>query len=253
MGDENFTFVKSDIYRTRKLKECVEKSDVVISLAAICNPSLYTTIPLRVIENNFTQPLEIVSLCTTMKKRLIHFSTCEVYGRTMASYAEKGASFPIELFNEETSPFVLGPIGLQRWTYACAKQLHERVIYANGLENGLRFTIIRPFNFIGPHMDFIPGVDGVGLPRVIACFMEALLFKKPLKLVDGGKNRRCFTYIDDAIDAIMAIIEKTGKSGWADFQCGQPRQRMYHCTACPSAWLIVIRKLRAQTTVKKLK
>ena len=222
LGDENFTFVKSDIYRTKKLKESIEKSDVVISLAAMCNPSLYNTVPLRVIENNFTQPLEIVSLCTTMKKRLIHFSTCEVYGRTMASYAEKGASFPVEAFKEDVSPFVLGPIGLQRWTYACAKQLHERVIYANGLENGLKYTIVRPFNFIGPHMDFIPGVDGVGLPRVIACFMEALLFRKQLKLVDGGKSRRCFTYIDDAIDAIMAIIQKPGKADAQIFNVGNP-------------------------------
>jgi UDP-apiose/xylose synthase len=157
-----------------------------------------------------------------MKKRLIHFSTCEVYGRTMASYSENGASSPIEAFNEDASPFVLGPINLQRWTYACAKQLHERVIYANGLENGLRFTIVRPFNFIGPRMDFIPGVDGFGLPRVIACFMEALLCKKPLKLVDGGKNRRCFTYIDDAVDAIMAIIHRPEKSDGEIFNVGNP-------------------------------
>jgi UDP-apiose/xylose synthase len=223
LSDGNLIYVNADIYRSKKkLKEYIGKSDVVISLAALCNPSLYTTVPLRVIENNFTQPIEIVSLCATMKKRLIHFSTCEVYGRTIASYAKNGASFPVEKFNEDSSPFVLGPIGLQRWTYACAKQLHERVIYANGLDNGLRFTIVRPFNFIGPRMDFIPGVDGVGLPRVIACFMEALLFKKPLKLVDGGKSRRCFTYIDDAIDAIMAIIQRPEKADGEIFNVGNP-------------------------------
>jgi len=73
-------------------------------------------------------------------------------------------------------------------------------------------------------MDFIPGVDGEGLPRVIACFMEALLFKKPLQLVDGGKSRRCFTYIDDAIDAIMAIIQKPEKADGEIFNVGKPRQ-----------------------------
>jgi UDP-apiose/xylose synthase len=222
LPDKKFSFVKADIYHSNKLRECIEKSDVILSLAALCNPSLYNTMPLRVIENNFTQPLEIVSLCATMRKRLIHFSTCEVYGRTLASYAGNGASPPVEAFSEDASPFVLGPIGLQRWTYACAKQLHERVIYANGLENGLKFTIVRPFNFIGPRMDFIPGLDGEGLPRVIACFMEALLFKKPLKLVDGGKSRRCFTYIDDALDAIMAIIQRPGKADGEIFNVGNP-------------------------------
>lgn len=43
---------------------------------------------------------------------------------------------------------------------------------AEGAENGLEFTIVRPFNWIGPRMDFIPGIDGPseGVPRVLACF-----------------------------------------------------------------------------------
>jgi len=45
-------------------------------------------------------------------------------------------------------------------------------ILAEGAENGLEFTIVRPFNWIGPRMDFIPGIDGPseGVPRVLACF-----------------------------------------------------------------------------------
>ena len=43
---------------------------------------------------------------------------------------------------------------------------------AEGAENGMDFTIVRPFNWIGPRMDFIPGIDGPseGVPRVLACF-----------------------------------------------------------------------------------
>jgi len=45
-------------------------------------------------------------------------------------------------------------------------------VTAEGAENGLEFTIVRPFNWIGPRMDFIPGIDGPseGVPRVLACF-----------------------------------------------------------------------------------
>ena len=45
-----------------------------------------------------------------------------------------------------------------------------------GAENGLNFTIVRPFNWIGPRMDFIPGIDGPadGVPRVLACFSTVL-------------------------------------------------------------------------------
>ncbi len=46
------------------------------------------------------------------------------------------------------------------------------VFAAEGAENDLEFTIVRPFNWIGPRMDFIPGIDGPSesVPRVLACF-----------------------------------------------------------------------------------
>jgi UDP-apiose/xylose synthase len=145
-----------------------------------------------------------------------------VYGRTVESYSKSPQECGPSPFHEDTTPLLLGPVGAQRWSYACAKQLLERAIVALYFEKGLDYTIIRPFNFIGPRMDFIPGIDGEGLPRVVACFMEALFSGKPLKLVDGGKNRRSFTFIDDAIDAIDAIISKPEKSKGQIFNIGNP-------------------------------
>ena len=51
------------------------------------------------------------------------------------------------------------------------------LLTAEGAENGLEFTIVRPFNWIGPRMDFIPGIDGPseGVPRVLACFSNVSL------------------------------------------------------------------------------
>ena len=56
-------------------------------------------------------------------------------------------------------------------------KLHLIIFSAEGAENGLDFTIVRPFNWIGPRMDFIPGVDGPseGVPRVLACFSNVSL------------------------------------------------------------------------------
>ena len=45
-------------------------------------------------------------------------------------------------------------------------------------------------------MDFIAGVDGEGIPRVLACFMRALLAGEPLPLVEGGRQRRAFIYVE---------------------------------------------------------
>ena len=52
-------------------------------------------------------------------------------------------------------------------------------VTAEGAENGLEFTIVRPFNWIGPRMDFIPGIDGPseGVPRVLACFSNVSSIK----------------------------------------------------------------------------
>jgi UDP-apiose/xylose synthase len=221
-----FDYVKMDVSNSKELIRFIDRSDCVISLAALCNPSLYTIIPIDVINSNFTYPAEIATLCSQMRKRFIHFSTCEVYGKTIISVANEQGEHSAHKYNpilwEDSTQLILGPIHAQRWSYACAKQLLERFIYAQGMQNGLEYTIIRPFNFIGPAMDYIPGLDGDGVPRVIACFMEALLKREPLRLVDGGANRRCFTFIDDAIDAVMTILENPEISRNRIFNIGNP-------------------------------
>jgi UDP-apiose/xylose synthase len=55
-------------------------------------------------------------------------------------------------------------------------------------------------------MDYISGRDGLGVPRVFACFMEALLDSKPMRLVDGGHAKRAITSIHDAIEALFLIL-----------------------------------------------
>jgi UDP-apiose/xylose synthase len=226
LGNTDFEFLESNIYTNPTVVSCIENSEIVISLAALCNPSMYNTIPVEVIESNFIQPVEIIKLCSNLKKWLIHFSTSEVYGKTVLSQLPSGikeVTVSVD-FAEDSTPLILGPVQAQRWSYACAKQLSERLIYAYAQQKGLEYTIIRPFNFIGPGMDYIPGIDGEGVPRVLACFMESLMFKKPLQLVDEGKNLRVFTYIDDAIDAIMRIIECQAKGHI--FNIGNPDNEM---------------------------
>ncbi|MGV0314326.1 NAD-dependent epimerase/dehydratase family protein [Enterobacter cloacae] len=52
-------------------------------------------------------------------------------------------------FDEDTSNLVVGPINKQRWIYSVSKQLLDRVIWAYGEKEGLRFTLFRPFNWMG--------------------------------------------------------------------------------------------------------
>ncbi|RWA55877.1 hypothetical protein AU476_05765 [Cupriavidus sp. UYMSc13B] len=115
----------------------IRKCDVVLPLVAIATPATYVRQPLRVFELDFEANLPIVRAAVKYGKHLVFPSTSEVYG--MCSDEE---------FDPEASPLVYGPINKPRWIYACSKQLMDRVIHAYGMEQGLNYTLFRPFNWI---------------------------------------------------------------------------------------------------------
>ena len=144
--------------------------------------------------------------CAKYKKRIVQFSTCEVYGITAAQCVGKG---PMELpcpFAEDTTPLIMGPVNEQRWIYACAKQLLERVLHAYGLQEGLNWTVIRPFNFVGERIDYLPS-EKAGCPRLFSHLIDSLLYGHPIRLVDGGKALRGYTHISEAVECIMRILD----------------------------------------------
>ncbi|KAF4376752.1 hypothetical protein F8388_025623 [Cannabis sativa] len=249
---DRIQFHRLNIKHDSRLEGLIKMADLTINLAAICTPADYNTRPLDTIYSNFIDALPVVKYCSENNKRLIHFSTCEVYGKTIGSFLPKDSPLRQYAFvlytqsdmfkemrvmlddpeyyvlKEDTSPCIFGAIDKQRWSYACAKQLIERLIYAEGAENGLEFTIVRPFNWIGPRMDFIPGIDGPseGVPRVLACFSNNLLRREPLKLVDGGESQRTFIYIKDAIEAVLLMIENPARANGHIFNVGNPNNEV---------------------------
>jgi len=80
------------------------------------------------------------------------------------------------------------------------------VIHAYGLERGLRYTLFRPFNWIGGGLDSID-TPKEGSSRVVTQFFGHIVRGEPIRLVDGGLQRRSFTFVDDGIAALMKIIE----------------------------------------------
>ena len=215
IGSSRFHFVEGDIGINKEWIEYhVKKCDVVMPLVAIATPATYVREPLRVFELDFEENLAIVRLCVKYNKRLLFPSTSEVYG--MCTDKE---------FDEDESPLILGPIKMQRWIYSASKQLLDRVIWAYGFERGLKFTCFRPFNWIGPKLDELTSdPEKEGSSRVVTQFISSLIKGEPIRLVDGGLQRRCFTYIDDGIECLVKIIEnKEGKFNGEIFNIGNPR------------------------------
>jgi nucleoside-diphosphate-sugar epimerase len=180
-------------------------------LVAVATPATYVQNPLRVFELDFEANLPIIKDAVKYKKHLIWPSTSEVYGMSKDT--------PFDPYESELT---YGPINKQRWIYACAKQMMDRVIAAYGQEQGFNYTLFRPFNWVGPGLDKI-STQKEGSPRVITQFLSNIVFGNNLQLVDGGEQRRCFTYIDDGISALMKIIEnKDGIATGKIYNIGNP-------------------------------
>ena len=199
LGKPNFFFSEGDISIHREWIEYhIRKCDMVLPLVAIATPIEYVRNPLRVFELDFEENLRVVRYCVKDGKRVIFPSTSEVYG--MCDEKE---------FDEDQSKLVLGPIRIQRWIYSCSKQLLDRVIWAYGSHGGLKFTLFRPFNWIGPRLDSLTSAR-VGSSRAITQLILNLVEGSPILLIDGGRQKRCFTDIRDGIEGLFRAIENEG-------------------------------------------
>jgi len=216
LAEPRFHFFEGDITINREWIEYhIRKCDTVLPLVAIATPATYVKEPLRVFELDFEANLPIVRACVRHKKRLVFPSTSEVYGMS-----------PDRQFDPENSPLVYGPINKQRWIYACSKQLMDRVIWAYGEKEGLDFTLFRPFNWIGSGLDSLATAKE-GSSRVVTQFFGHIVRGEKINLVDGGRQKRAFTYIDDGIDALMAIIaNKAGIASRNIYNIGNPRNNI---------------------------
>lgn len=197
-SDPAFHYLEGDIsIHSEWIEYHIKKCDVVVPLVAIATPVEYTRNPLRVFELDFEENLKIVRYCVRYGKRLVFPSTSEVYGMCTD-----------ERFDEDRSNLIVGPINKQRWIYSASKQLLDRVIWAYG-QKGLKFTLFRPFNWMGPRLDRLDSAR-IGSSRAITQLILNLVEGTPIKLVDGGAQKRCFTDVDDGIEALFRIVKNRG-------------------------------------------
>jgi len=207
-----FHFFEGDITINREWVEYhVKKCDVVLPLVAIATPATYVRDPLAVFELDFEANLPIIRACVRYRKRVVFPSTSEVYGMC-----------PDPEFHPYESNLVLGPLTKPRWIYSCSKQLLDRVIAAYGQQQGLDYTLFRPFNWIGPGLDSLH-TPKEGSSRVVTQFLGHIARGEPIRLVDGGQQRRSFTDVRDGVTALLRIIEnRDGVASGRIYNIGNP-------------------------------
>lgn len=165
----------------------VRKADVVFHLAAAVGVELVVNDPVRTIRTNIDGSANVIKAAAGHDKRLIIASTSEVYGK---SEREKFA---------ETDDLLIGSPEHSRWSYACSKLLDEFYLMAYHQTTGLRGTVVRFFNTVGPRQT---GKYGMVVPR----FVGRALRGEPLQLYGDGGQSRCFCHVDDVIRALLLLL-----------------------------------------------
>uniref|UniRef100_A0A251TIS2 Uncharacterized protein n=1 Tax=Helianthus annuus TaxID=4232 RepID=A0A251TIS2_HELAN len=85
---------------------------------------------------------------SSLRSSTVQRITSGLFTFPLVKYMGKPSDPAYYILKEDTSPCIFGSIEKQRWSYACAKQLIERFIYAEGAENGFENAFIGNFNIM---------------------------------------------------------------------------------------------------------
>jgi len=176
------------------LAELVDEADQVFHMAAAVGVKLIVESPVRTIETNIRCTEVLLEIAAKKNRKVFVASTSEVYGKN-----------PDCPFHED-SDLVLGPTTRGRWSYACSKAVDEFLAIAYWREKKLPTVVARLFNTVGPRQT---GQYGMVVPR----FVTQALANEPLTVYSDGQQRRCFTHVDDAVRAIIGLMDSDATIG----------------------------------------
>ena len=187
-GHAGFSYVIDTIQNRPLMAELVDAADVVYHLAAAVGVRLIIEKPVQTIETNIKGTELVLELAAKKRKRVLVASTSEVYGKTN--------TLP---FSEDTDT-VLGATTKSRWSYACSKAIDEFLALAYWREHKVPVVIVRLFNTVGPRQT---GRYGMVIPN----FVKQALEGKPITVFGDGTQSRCFTWVGDAVTALIDLMQ----------------------------------------------
>ncbi len=189
-----FTYHIDSVTNTHLMAELVDLSDVVYHLAAAVGVRLIMDSPVRTIETNIRCTEIVLELAETKRKRVLITSTSEVYG--------KREQVPFR----EDDDMVWGPTNKSRWSYACSKAIDEFLAIAYWKERKVPTVIARLFNTVGPRQT---GQYGMVIPN----FVAQALTGADITVFGDGSQSRCFTHVNDAVNALVGIAAHPEANG----------------------------------------
>jgi UDP-glucose 4-epimerase len=188
------TVHEGDIRDKDLVENLVSDSDLVLHMAAALGVKNIMEHTIESIDRNFTGSEVVLNAATKFNKRIIIASTSEIYGKN-----------PNQPLHEESDRVVGAPQKI-RWTYADAKALEEAVAHTLHKTHGLKVTIVRFFNTVGPRQT---GQYGMVVPR----FIQSALKSEDITIYDDGSQSRVFCHVEDAVRAVISLSETESTIG----------------------------------------
>jgi UDP-glucose 4-epimerase len=185
-GHPKLRVVRSRISSCRELGQLAGRAGAIYHLAAAVGVELATRAPLRTLETNLRETEILLKAAASGQVPFLFTSSSEVYGK--ADRPE---------FREEDD-LTIGSPEHSRWGYACSKLADEFLAFAYARERSLPIIIARLFNTVGPRQT---GRYGMVLPRFIAAAKRG----EPLRVFGDGRQRRCFCYVADTVEALIRL------------------------------------------------
>ncbi|WP_085508573.1 NAD-dependent epimerase [Thalassobacillus devorans] len=186
LNHSNFKFEQIDREDRNAITQLFEKykPSIVIDLAAQAGVRYSLENPYAYINSNIVGFINILEACRHHQvEHLIYASSSSVYG------ANKKMPFSVE-------DNVDHPVSL----YAATKKANELMAHTYSHLYGLPTTGLRFFTVYGPW-----GRPDMALFR----FTKAILEGKPIEVYNNGNMQRDFTYIDDIVEGIIRLLDKT--------------------------------------------
>ena len=193
-NNPNFKFVYDNVRNSETMHVLIEQCDVIYHLAAAVGVQLIVDRPVHTIETNIHGTEVVLEIANKFRKKVLIASTSEVYGKSEA--------VPFR----EDDDTVFGSTRFSRWSYACSKAIDEFLALAYYEQYGLSVVIARLFNTVGPRQT---GQYGMVIPR----FVERALKNEPVTIYGTGKQMRCFGYVGDVIDGLVALMDSPDAPG----------------------------------------
>lgn len=197
--------VVGDVTDAEVMRKAMDGCDAVVHLASIAGVDTVLRNPVLTMRVSLLGTMNVLELAQAAGtvKRVIDFSTSEVFGRYAFNVTEWDAT-------------TLGAVGEARWTYAVAKLATEHLAMNYWKQHGLPTVSIRPFNIYGPRQ------VGEG---AIHHFIVRALKGEPLHVHNDGAQIRAWCYVDDIVDGIFLALTRDEAIGHS-FNIGNPRSTL---------------------------